>query len=87
MTGPINFVDKRYDQQVTVTPNVSSTLPLAGAVAGGPVGLGVGAVILLFDKLADNLFDKNIVNLISYKYHLTGPWSDPQLSVIKPVSQ
>jgi uncharacterized protein (TIGR02099 family) len=87
MTGPINFVDKRYDQQVTVTPNVSSTLPLAGAVAGGPVGLGVGAAILLFDKLADNLFDKNIVNLISYKYHLTGPWSDPQLSVIKPVSQ
>ncbi len=87
MTGPIDVANKSYNQQVKVTPNVSSTLPLAGAMAGGPVGLGVGAAILLFDKLADNLFDKNIVNLISYKYDLTGPWNDPQLTVVKPTVQ
>ncbi|MDT8370505.1 MAG: YhdP family protein [Gammaproteobacteria bacterium] len=87
MTGPIDIVNKSYNQHVKVTPNVSSTLPLAGAMAGGPIGLGVGAAILLFDKLADNLFDKNIVNLISYKYNLTGPWDDPQLNVVKPVVQ
>lgn len=87
MKGPIDVVNKSYNQQVKVTPNVSSTLPLAGAMAGGPIGLGVGTAILLFDKLADNLFDKNIVNLISYKYDLTGPWNDPQLSVVKPTEQ
>jgi len=87
MKGPIDITNKSYNQQVKVTPNVSSTLPLAGAMAGGPVGLGVGAAILLFDKLADNLFDKNIVNLISYKYDLTGPWHDPQLTVVKPITQ
>ncbi|MBE0438826.1 MAG: TIGR02099 family protein [Gammaproteobacteria bacterium] len=87
MTGPIDIVNKSYNQHVKVTPNVSSTLPLAGAMAGGPIGLGVGAAILLFDKLADNLFDKNIVNLISYKYDLTGPWNDPQLNVVKPAVQ
>ena len=86
ITGPIDIVNQTYDQRVKVTPNVSSTLPVAGAVAGGPVGLGVGAAILLVDKLAGQLFDKEIVNLISYSYNLTGPWQDPQLSIMKPDS-
>ena len=84
MSGPVDLVRQHYDQQVKITPNVSSTLPLAGAVAGGPVGLGVGAALLLADKLAGALFDKNIVNLISYNYQLTGPWNSPQLTVTKP---
>jgi len=84
MTGPVDLVNQRYDQQVKVTPNVSSTLPLAGAVAGGPIGLGVGAALLVVDKLAGKLFGKNIVNLISYTYNLTGSWDDPQLTVVKP---
>jgi len=82
MSGPIDLVNQRYDQQVKVTPNVSSTLPLAGAVAGGPIGLGVGAALLVVDKLSGKLFGKNIVNLISYTYNLTGPWNDPQLRVV-----
>ncbi|NOQ93799.1 MAG: TIGR02099 family protein, partial [Methylophaga sp.] len=86
MSGSTDLINKHYDQQVKITPNVSSTLPLAGAVAGGPVGLGVGAALLVVDKLAGKLFGKNIVNLISYKYHLTGPWDEPQMSVIKPVT-
>lgn len=86
MSGSTDLAKKQYDQQVTITPNVSSTLPLAGAVAGGPVGLGVGAALLVVDKLTGKLFGKNIVNLISYKYHLTGPWDEPQMSVIKPVT-
>ena len=69
---------------MTITPNVSSTLPLAGAVAAGPIGLGVGTAILLVDKLAGALFDKNIVNLISYNYFLTGPWDSPELTISQP---
>lgn len=87
VTGPINMVDKRYDQIVTITPEVSSTLPLAGAVAGGPVGLGVGTAILLFDKLAGDIFNRQIVNLISYSYQLTGSWEDPKLNVITQSSE
>lgn len=82
VAGPIDLVNKSYDQIVTVTPKVSSTLPLAGAVAGGPVGLGVGTAILLFDKLAGDIFDREIVNLISYRYQLTGPWENPGLNVV-----
>ncbi|MFT7234883.1 MAG: hypothetical protein ACI9QV_000452, partial [Methylophagaceae bacterium] len=77
--GPVDLVAQQYDQAVTVTPNVSSALPLAGAVAFGPYGLGFGTAILLADKLAGKLFDQNIVNLISYRYSLTGAWKDPQL--------
>jgi uncharacterized protein YhdP len=84
VAGPIHLVDKTYDQIVKVTPEVSSTLPIAGAVAGGPVGLGVGTAILLVDKIAGTLFDREIVNLISYQYALTGPWDSPRLNVMTP---
>jgi uncharacterized protein YhdP len=82
--GPINLIERSYDQTVKVTPKVSSTLPLAGAVAGGPVGLGVGTAILLVDKLAGDIFDRELVNLISYSYKLSGPWENPRLKVLTP---
>ena len=82
--GTVDLVNQQYNQIVKVRPNVSSTLPLAGAVAAGPIGLGVGTAILLADKLAGRLFDKDIVNLISYDYLLTGSWQEPDLQMIKP---
>jgi uncharacterized protein (TIGR02099 family) len=87
MKGPIDMVNQTYNQVVKVTPKVSSTLPIAGAVAGGPVGLGVGTAILLFDKIAGSVLDRDVINLISYSYKLTGPWSDPKLNVMNPAQQ
>jgi len=84
--GPVDMINKTYNQVVKVTPKVSSTLPLAGAVAGGPVGLGVGTAILIFDKLAGTLFDREIVNLITYSYQLTGPWDNPKLNILNPAT-
>lgn len=84
VNGPINLVDRTYDQIVKVTPKVSSALPLAGAVAGGPVGLGVGTAIYLFDRLAGTIMDREIVNLLSYSYTLKGPWEAPELKLITP---
>ncbi|MBL1321264.1 MAG: TIGR02099 family protein [Methylophaga sp.] len=85
--GSTDLIKQQYDQQVKITPNVSSTLPIAGAVAGGPVGLGVGTAILLVDKITDKLFGKNIINIISYKYDLTGPWDEPSLVISAPSKQ
>ncbi|MTI62606.1 YhdP family protein [Methylophaga sp.] len=87
VSGPIDMMAKTYDQVVKITPKVSSALPLAGAVAGGPVGLGVGTAILLFDKIAGQVFDREIVDLISYSYQLTGPWTNPRLNVLGPESE
>jgi uncharacterized protein (TIGR02099 family) len=86
VVGSVNVVDKTYDQIIKITPNVSATLPFAGAVAGGPIGLAVGTGILIFDKIAGELFGQEIVNLISYSYKLKGPWDDPQLNFVKPLS-
>lgn len=80
VTGRVGLVAKDYDQQITVTPNLSSSLPLAGAAAGGAVGLGVGAAVLLADKAVNKLFGGNIINLISYQYKLTGTWDKPEFS-------
>jgi uncharacterized protein YhdP len=86
VVGSADLVGKTYDQTIKITPNVSATLPFAGAVAGGPIGLAVGTGILLFDKIAGELFGQEIVNLISYSYKLNGPWDDPQLNFVKPLS-
>lgn len=84
VTGPINIVDRTYHQTVVVTPKVSSTLPLAGAVAGGPVGLGVGTAIYIVDRIAGRIFDRDLVDMISYRYRLTGTWDEPDLSLNRP---
>ena len=84
VTGSADLVNQQYDQQVKVRPNIASTLPVAGAVAGGPIGLGIGTAVMLVDKLAGKLFGKGIDKLISYDYKLTGPWHDPQLNALKP---
>lgn len=81
VTGPIDLVNRTYDQTVQITPNVASSLPLAGAVAGGPIGLGVGTAIFLADKLASRLFDRELVDIITYRYRLTGPWDAPEMKL------
>lgn len=87
MTGSIDLFHKTYDQKVKITPRVSSALPLAGAVAGGPIGLGVGTAIMLVDKIAGQLFDREIVNLITYSYQLQGPWDNPEMHLAPSENQ
>lgn len=87
VTGSVDLVARTYNQKVRVTPSVSSTLPLAGAVAGGPVGLAAGTAIFLADRIAGRLFDRDIVDVISYSYDLKGPWDDPELKISRTPSQ
>lgn len=68
--GDIDLAARTYDQTVVVTPSVTAGLPVAGAVAGG---VGVGAVILLMEKM----LKPNIERLTRITYRVTGGWSDP----------
>ncbi|MEN8108789.1 MAG: YhdP family protein [Pseudomonadota bacterium] len=70
ISGRIGLADEDYDQLVSVVPNVSSSLPLAGALAGGPA---VGAALLLAEQLLNDRIDAVAVR----QYSVTGPWSDP----------
>ena len=76
ISGRTGLAAQDYDQLVTVIPQVQSTLPIAGAIAGGPV---VGAALLLADKL----FARQLEDLTRFarrQYTVTGSWSEPQVN-------
>jgi uncharacterized protein YhdP len=76
VSGRTGLLAHDYDQLVTVTPQVSSTLPIAGAIAGGPA---VGAAVFLADKLVGDRVNR----LTRVRYHVTGSWDNPVYSKLK----
>jgi uncharacterized protein (TIGR02099 family) len=75
ITGRTGLIEKDYDQIVTVTPQVSDSLPLASALFG-PIGAGVGAVLFLAGELFQSI-PKQIDKLLRYQYTIRGSWDDP----------
>lgn len=70
ITGRTGLIARDYDQMVTVTPQVSSSLPIAGAIAGGPA---VGAAVFLAEKLVGKEFNR----MTKVQYHVSGGWDNP----------
>lgn len=81
ISGRTGLAEKDYDQLVTVTPQVSESMPVAGALFG-PVGIGVGAMIYLMGEMFNSL-NTNIDNLLKYQYTITGSWDNPIIERIK----
>ncbi len=77
IVGRTGLARRDYDQLVTVIPNVTAGLPLAGWAAGGPA---VGAVMLFFQKM----FGKKIDQDSGFRYHVTGSWDNPKLEKLAP---
>jgi uncharacterized protein (TIGR02099 family) len=73
VSGSSDLVNQRFEQSVVVEPRIGSSVALASAVAGGPV---VGAAVYLVDRIAGNAIDR----LGRYRYRVTGPWSNPDVS-------
>lgn len=61
-----------YDQTAVVTGNLGASLPVAGALAGGPV---VGAAVLLFSQV----FKEPLKGIARGYYRITGPWDEPRV--------
>jgi uncharacterized protein YhdP len=70
IAGRTGLVKKDYDQLVTVTPQLSSSLPIAGAIAGGPA---VGAAVFLAEKLVGKEFNR----MTEVQYQVSGSWDNP----------
>jgi uncharacterized protein YhdP len=70
VSGRTGLVNHDYNQLVTVTPQLTSTLPIAGAIAGGPL---VGAAAFVADKLVGDSFNR----LTQVQYQVTGSWDHP----------
>ena len=73
LIGRTGLARRDFDEALIVDPNVGSTLPVVGALAGG---LGVGAVVLLLTEV----FKKPISAAGETRYHLTGTWDNPVLT-------
>jgi len=73
--GRVWLAQERLDQLITVTPKTTETLPLAGAIAGGPL---LGAAVFIVQKIAGKTVNKFAV----YQYRVTGPWADPKIQQI-----
>ena len=72
LDGKADLVNRTLDQQVTVTPNLDATLPIAGTLAGGPIA---GLAVLV----AQRLMNKQVDELNRFEYSLTGPWNEPEV--------
>lgn len=72
LSGEVDLRRREYDQVVTVTPRVGVALPIAGAIAAGPVGAAAGAVL-------ERLLRPGIDRLARYRYEVHGPWQSPEI--------
>jgi uncharacterized protein YhdP len=72
VAGRIGLAQQDYDEVVKIDTSISSTLPVAGAIAGGPV---TGVAVLLLTEI----FKQPLKKATQLEYHVTGPWDDPQM--------
>jgi uncharacterized protein (TIGR02099 family) len=75
--GSTDLEAQVFDYEFIVRPGVSKTLPVIGAIAGGPAGAAAGLALqaLLRDALGE---------AAEARYTIKGPWSDP---LVEPVNK
>jgi uncharacterized protein (TIGR02099 family) len=78
ISGRVGLVARDYDELVSVTPYLQSSLPLAGAIAGGPA---VGAAVIVAEKLLGGKLGLN--EIARRQYSVTGPWADPLVTQLE----
>lgn len=75
MSGEVDLARETQKLDVKITPSLSDSVALAGALIGGPVA-GVAAFIA--QKVLKDPFER----IAAYEYRITGTWNDPQVSKI-----
>ncbi|WHZ18920.1 MAG: hypothetical protein OJF55_001069 [Rhodanobacteraceae bacterium] len=75
MYGRTGFRARDYDLTVDVTPHVGGTLPVVGAVIGGPVGAAAGLVV-------QGLIGKGLNKAAGSIYRVTGSWDKPKIVTV-----
>ena len=75
IAGRVGLAKKDYDQLVTVTPEMSSTFAIGGALAAGPIGAATAL-------LAQQFFKGPIEKTVERQYRISGSWSDPEIVLL-----
>lgn len=77
VTGRTGLRAKDYDQQVLVIPHIGNSLPVVGAVVGGPIGVAAGVVV-------QGILGHGLNHAASKRYRISGSWDKP---VIAPLDK
>ena len=75
ITGRAGLKARDYDQEVLVVPHVGNSLPVVGALAGGPVGAAAGLAV-------QGLLGRGLNQAARKRYHVTGSWDKPVFTPI-----
>jgi uncharacterized protein YhdP len=70
IAGSSDLVNREFDYTLSVRPGVSQTLPVLGAIAGGPGGAAAGLAL-------QGLFQRSLGDATEARYSISGTWQDP----------
>ena len=76
MSGSTDLVAQQYDQVMTIKPGLGNTLPVIGALAGGPGGAAAGLAL-------QGLLQKQLGEAGQVRYTITGSWDQPLIEPIR----
>ena len=76
VVGQVDLANSLYEQGAVISAKVGNTLPIVGAVVGGPPG---AAAMLIFSQI----FKKPLQSVGQVYYGISGAWEEP---AIEPIS-
>jgi len=76
VNGRTGLRARDYDQQMVVVPHVGNSLPLVGAVVGGPVGAAAGFAV-------QGILGRGLNQAASARYRITGSWDNPVITLVE----
>lgn len=76
VNGRTGLRARDYDQQMVVVPHVGNSLPLVGAVVGGPVGAAAGFAV-------QGILGHGLNQAASARYRITGGWDNPVITLVE----
>jgi len=75
IVGRVDLAQQQYEQAAVISANVGNTLPIVGAVVGGPPG---AAAMLIFSQI----FRKPLQEVGQVFYGISGSWEEPAIDSV-----
>ena len=75
IVGQVDLDAETYEQGAVISAKVGNTLPIVGAVVGGPPG---AAAMLIFSQI----FKKPLQEVGQVFYGISGPWDEPAIDSV-----
>jgi uncharacterized protein YhdP len=76
ITGRAGLKARDYDQEVLIVPHLGNSLPVVGALAGGPIGAAAGLAV-------QGILGRGLNQTARKRYKVTGSWDKPIFTPIE----